>query len=62
MPRVDVALSFKIKAASSISGSATFVSFVVVTMPSIRWVPRIYKTRYALRSFERFLDFRHGII
>lgn len=32
MPRVDVALSFKIKAASSISGSATFVSFVVVTI------------------------------
>ena len=55
MPRVVSALSFKFKAETSISGSATFVAVTLLKMPTIRWVPRIYTTRYALRSFERFV-------
>jgi hypothetical protein len=50
-----VALRFKLKAATLISGAASFLLALLCDMLTVQWVPRIYKTRFSLKSFECFM-------
>jgi hypothetical protein len=47
-------LSFKLKAETKISGMLSNLHEFVKSMPTVRWVPRIYTVRFFLKRFERF--------
>ncbi len=50
-----VALSFKLKTATLISGAPSFLLELLLDMQIVRWVPRICTTRFSLKSLERFM-------